>query len=106
MTFVDLAQTSSFAKKQTRTRANRTSTFLPFSPRKSDEATIRPSTFFSAVFFLYLVQLCCCWLYVLFAIPFVDMAEQLDEDSQMRAARAEIMAVADMFHRYRRAFCL
>jgi hypothetical protein len=28
------------------------------------------------------------------------MAEQLDEESQMRAARAEIMAVSDMFHRY------
>ncbi len=30
----------------------------------------------------------------------VDMAEQFDEESQMRAARAEIMAVSDMFHRY------
>ncbi len=30
---------------------------------------------------------------------FFGMAEQLDEESQMRAARAEIMAVSDMFHR-------
>jgi hypothetical protein len=33
------------------------------------------------------------------APPFFGMAEQLDEESQMRAARAEIMAVSDMFHR-------
>ena len=34
------------------------------------------------------------------SVASVDMAEQFDEESQMRAARAEIMAVSDMFHRY------
>ena len=28
-----------------------------------------------------------------------DMSDNMDEESQMRAARAEIMAVSDMFHR-------